>query len=69
MDDKTKNAIIAGAIANIPELIAIARQMMDLAYNMGEAAGMTPEQIDEEWQAVRNRGFSQDPDDLPDAYA
>lgn len=69
MDDKTKEAIIAGAIANIPELIAIARQTMDLAYNMGEAAGMTPEQIDEAWQETRQLGLSQNPDELPDAYA
>jgi hypothetical protein len=67
MDDKTKDAIVAGAIANLPLIVATVQQLMNMAVNLAESVNMTPEQVDIAWAEARADGMMRRARDLPDA--
>ncbi len=67
MDDKTKEVIISGAIANLPLIVATAQQLMSMAVKLAESVDMTPDQIEASWQSARSEGRMRRAQDLPDA--
>lgn len=67
MDDKTKEVIISGAIANLPLIVATVQQLMNMAVKLGESVDMTQSQLDKAWSEARAGGRMRPAADLPDA--
>ncbi|RJQ38317.1 MAG: hypothetical protein C4555_05130 [Dehalococcoidia bacterium] len=67
MDDKTKEVIISGAIANLPLIVATVQQLMNMAVKLGESVDMTQDQLDKAWAEARADGRMRRAADLPDA--
>ena len=67
MDDKTKDAIISGAIANLPLIVATVQQLMNMAVKLGESVDMSQDQLDKAWAEARADGRMRRAADLPDA--
>ena len=68
MDENMKE-VVNIALANLPALFKAAQDVIAATEKIAAEAGMTPDQIDAEWQAARNKGLAENPDDLPDAVA
>ena len=67
MDDKTKEIVISGAIANLPLIVATVQQLMNLAVKLGESVDMSQDQLDKAWAEARADGRMRRAADLPDA--